>query len=192
MPDLLQLTAGKLIQATDPSKYVTLTGGRIVAGASEKGLQLTGGRRVTVTALSATIDATDACDDDPGTAAGNCKCVCVGAVGSGWMFWVRWNHTGCSDSTMHISIWRKVGAGSWLEYVDGLGCDSDNATCTPGCEGATEGTYEGGGDDTSGGTTTTWDWRVYIHADSDHSVIDGPAECPSVERPGSSCIMKAC
>lgn len=197
MADFLELaSAGYLDQQASPTNLIDLqtAGYRDRQASPSKGLRLVSAGYIDrFDNLTATVDACTACDNDPGQTGGGCNCQCTGASGAGWMMWVRWNHTGCADASMHISIWRKVGAGSWTQWQDPLGCTSDNSTCTPsGCtKGVTEGTFEYD-EAVSGGTTTAWDFRVYIHADSDHSVIGGPCDTVIVSHPPNTCSVAPC
>jgi hypothetical protein len=196
MADVLRLVAGELDQQTDPADWITLSAGEIVTSAvSSEALSLVAGERDMVAApAGATVDSCCSCSEDCGTTNAGCG-TCSSCSNTGHAGATAWTHTGCVDASMHISLWRKIGAGSWLQWIDPLGCNNDNYTCDPftSCKVCSiipsgyDGIYEWYHND-SGGAGETWDFRVYIHNDSDHSVVDGPCESVSTTVSTTICV----
>jgi hypothetical protein len=194
MADVLRLVSGELDTQTDPADWVTLIAGEIVkSSVSSEALSLVAGERDMVAApVAATIDDCCAAGEDCGTTNGGCG-TCSSCKQSGYLIWILWDETGCNNSLHHICIHRKIGAGSWLEYADNLGCNSDNTVCDPpfskACTGPSDGAYEDLVGRGGSNGTETWDFRVYIEEDGGDTVVDGPCESNAISVPTNTCLQ---
>jgi hypothetical protein len=196
MANVLRLVTGAIVTEAAPSGWLALSSGpRKTVSAGADALALSSGQIKRVDApVSATLDDCCACGEDCGTTNSGCG-TCSSCNNSGHAMVVAWTHTGCSDASHHISIHRKIGAGSWVEWFDNLGCDSDNWTCDPflGCKVCSlvpsgyDGIREAYHND-SGGAGETWDFRVYIEEDGGDTVVDGPCESNSITVSTDTCI----